>query len=69
MVLKLSVACQVCCAVLDTHHSFPGEDLKNQELWKAFLLVAVSQDDEDSGMEQMHVKKLGRASPHDYCCS
>lgn len=66
---KLSVACQVCCAVLDTHHSLPGEDLKTQEPWKAFLLVAVAWDDEDSGMEQMHVKELGKASPRDYCCS
>lgn len=69
LVPKLSVAYQVCCAVLDTHHSLPGENLKNQELGKAFLLVAVLQDGEDSGMEQMHVKKLGKASPHDYCCS
>lgn len=66
--VRVSVACQVCCAVLDTNHSLPGEDLKNQELWKAFLLVAVSQDDEDSRMEQIYVKELGKAS-HDYCCS
>lgn len=33
------------------------------------LLVAAAWDDEDSGMEQMHVKELGKALPRDYCRS
>lgn len=66
---KLSVACQVCRGVLDTHQSLPGEDLRNQELWKAFLLVAAAREEEDGGMEHAHMKELGKGLPRGYCCS
>lgn len=66
---KRSVARQVGCGVLGTHQSLPGEDRRNRELCKEFLLVAVAWEDEDGGMEQEHVKELGKVLPRGYCSS